>query len=1001
MTMLFTRLAGLPGCNAWMPALYLFFITFSPAFSQPPGSRLAEAEKAYRSKQFAEAARLAEEGLPALEAANGKDTNYVELLVLGGRAWYQLHDRPRAEQAMREALTLREKLQGKGHSKYIKEAFNLATIYRNSGDEEKYGQGKALLWDTYNALREQPAPNPADEGRLVRGLGNYLIEGGEYEALELICRAFLSSVRGRESQYTQDVVQARYNLARAAYDQGLWRNALPQFEQNLVEARQSFGSNHLLAAQPLRALAVCCLYLGLYEEAEAYFREALAVYEQIYGKGDVNYYLLFSDYAKLYLELGWPEAEPLLLESLHQLDSLGKGNRALTEETRYNLGIHYLQSGNYVEAEPYLNEASAYFCNTLGPGNMLCIHSTGQLTLLDTGWKKDFRAAKERLFLLEERLRETAGPAYSSVLNLLGRSCFLAEEWEDARRYSLEALALYRRHFGEHFDKEGFLLSRLALLAFREGDSVSGLAFFRELLAAAEWRITMAFPIASDAERQRIVEGIREMVLSGFGPLLHQYPEYREALAPALLEWSLFSKSLLERAQLKVQQLGRQGDAEAAGIYQEWLAARERLAQWHARSRIDYPQQKEKLEELQQQVKGLEKELSRRLAGFDSWAAARPTRWQQLRDGMQKGEALVDILKLPSGEAAQSPYYYAAIVLNGPDARAPEVVVFPQGAALEGRYYRQYFLDVSSRNAALEVSAEPHAAFWAPLEPFLTGARMIYLAPDGVFHKLNPSALRRPDGSYLLDHYDIRLLSQAGASWPQRDAGKPLIKKALLLANPAFSEKTARINPGGPTLSPLPFAEQEMAAIGQLLEQEGWEVQSLSGAGATESALKQAGPPGVLHLATHGYFRERSRYGGDREELAEAPYAMLRSVLFLAAPSRAEQEDGLLSAYEVMNMGLEGTELAVLSACRSGQGELAEGEGVYGFQRALRIAGAKAALLSLWDVDDQATAEWMSAFYQNWLSGPSKFEAYQATQRAMREKYSLPFYWAGFIYSGE
>lgn len=993
---IFLAFRGRPtGHCAWVPALFLFLSALPFALSQPSGTWLADAERAYRSKQFGLAARIVKEGLSALEAANGKDTNYVDLLVMGGRAWYQLHDLPQAEQAMLEALSLREQLQGKSHSKYIKEAFNLATIYRNSGDPEKYRKGKALLQDAYSALKEQPAPNPEDEGRLVRGLGSYLIEGGEYEALESVCQAFLQSVNGQEERYPNEVVQVRYNLARAAYDQGLWRNALPLFEQNLTEARRAFGPNHLLAAKPLRALAACCLYLGLYKEAEAYFREALAVYEQAYGKGDVNYYLLLSDYAKLYMELGWPEAESLLLESLRQLDSLGKGNPALTEEARYNLGIYYLQSGNYAAAEPQLNEANAYFCHTLGPGNMLCIHSTGQLTLLDVGWKKDVRAAKERLLPLAEALREAAGPAYASVLNLLGRACFLAEEWEDARRYSQEALALYRRHFGEHFDKEGFLLSRLALLAFREGDGAGGMTFFRQMLDAAQWRIDMAFAIASDAERQRIVEGIRQMVLSDFGPLLYRHPEWRAALAPALLEWSLFSKSLLEQAQVRAEQLGRQGKGPVAEVYRQWLETRERLAHWNTLSRLEYPQQSDKVEDLQQRAKVLEKDLNRRLAGFESRAEPRPAGWQQLRQGLQPGEALVDILKLPAGGREQAPFYYVAFILNGPQATAPEVVVFPEGQALEGRFFRLYFLEMSSRNATLEVSPDPYAAFWAPLEPFLKNIRTVYWSPDGVFHKLNPNALRRPDGTYLLDYYDIRALRRPAAAPQTGGTERPQWKRALLLANPAFA-------PGGPPLAPLPFAEQEMKEISRLLEQEGWEVRSLSGGDATEEAVKRTGPVGVLHLATHGHFQENRRPAPETEV---PPLSMLQSMLFLAGGqgrrSGFEGEDGVLTAYEVMGLPLDGAELAVLSACRSGQGELAAGEGAYGFQRALRIAGAKAALLSLWDVEDKATAEWMAAFYRNWLSGLSKFEAYQATQRAMRDQYGLPFYWAGFVFTGE
>lgn len=983
-----------------MMALSCFLLASLHLHAQPAGGWLAAADQAYREKQYAEVVRIVGQGLPVLEVNTGKDTNYVELLVLGGRAWYQLQDRTRAEQAMQEALSLRERLQGRAHTRYIKEAFNLATIYRNSGDPEKYERGKALLWDTYNALKEQGNSNLEDEGRLVRGLGNYLIEEGEYEVLEPICQSFLSSASGREEDYVRDVVQIRFNLARAVYSQGLYRNALPLFEENLAEARQAFGPAHELSARPLRALAICYLYLGLYEQSEAYFREALDVYEKLYGRQSINYYLLLSDFAKLYLELEWPEAEGLLQESLFKLDSLSKGNPAWAEETRYNLGIYYLKAGDYARAEPYLSQASHYFCTVLGPSNALCIQSNGHLTFLDDGWKGDFQAAKARLQPLLRELRDDQGPAYAFVLNRMGRCCFLAGEWKEAFGYSQEALALYRQHYGPRFDKEAFLLSRLSRLAFQLNDEPAGLAYFKELLEAAQWRADMSFSIASDAERQRIAESIRQEVLGDFGPLLYQHPEWRAALAPALLEWSLFSKNLLERAQAKVQQLGLQGGEEVAATYRQWLATRERLANQYTRTHPDNPQQKEKIAALQQQANLLEKELSRRLSGFDSWVDTRPTHWQQLRGSLKDGEALVDILKLPAVESQQTPsFYYMAFILNGPQASWPEVVVFPDGPGMEGRSFRQYFLDVSSRNAALEVSSEPYEAFWAPLHPYLRGARAVYLSADGVYHKLNPNALRLPDGTYLLGHCDIRPLPRPTASLYQGLAERASQKKAYLMANPLVPE-TPPAYPGADRqqLEPLPFAEQEMNTIGRLLESAGWEVTKLSGSEATEAALKQAGAAAVLHLATHGHFQEKSRYGSFTE-LSLSPYAMLRSVLFLGKGSRAE--DGVLSAYEVMDMDLTGARLVVLSACRSGQGELADGEGVYGFQRALRIAGAETSLLSLWDVEDEASAAWMSLFYQNWLSGLPKFEAYQATQRAMREKYELPFYWAGFVYSGE
>ena len=91
----------------------------------------------------------------------------------------------------------------------------------------------------------------------------------------------------------------------------------------------------------------------------------------------------------------------------------------------------------------------------------------------------------------------------------------------------------------------------------------------------------------------------------------------------------------------------------------------------------------------------------------------------------------------------------------------------------------------------------------------------------------------------------------------------------------------------------------------------------------------------------------------------------------------------------------------MLSACKTGQGKVQNGEGVYGLQRALRIAGAQSLLLSLWDVDDEVGRTFMQTFYEQWLSGKSKLEAFRYTQLAIKAKYPHPFYWAGFILIGK
>ena len=156
-------------------------------------------------------------------------------------------------------------------------------------------------------------------------------------------------------------------------------------------------------------------------------------------------------------------------------------------------------------------------------------------------------------------------------------------------------------------------------------------------------------------------------------------------------------------------------------------------------------------------------------------------------------------------------------------------------------------------------------------------------------------------------------------------------------------------------------------------------------------ALKS--PPRVLHLATHGFYLA----GESREP-------MLLSGIALAGANRelaGSGADGVLFALEAQGLNLDGTELVVLSACDTAQGSLDYSEGVFGLARALRTAGARNVLVTLWKLNDGEARDFMVAFYKTWLSqtrsDPAK--ALRDTQLSWlkHDKLHDPRVWAPYV----
>jgi MYXO-CTERM domain-containing protein len=365
---------------------------------------------------------------------------------------------------------------------------------------------------------------------------------------------------------------------------------------------------------------------------------------------------------------------------------------------------------------------------------------------------------------------------------------------------------------------------------------------------------------------------------------------------------------------------------------------------------------------------------------------------------------------------AGTPRYLAYVLRRGGEVAWVEL---GDAAAIDGlvdRLRRDLSAPTRDHTPAARALGE---RVWRPIRERLGGARWVLLSPDGVL-ALVPFEVMMDAGRHAIERHAFTYLTTGRellrAAAPAAPGGAPLVVAAADFGArdpgtaPIAAADSPRPAPGpglraaraaGLRFPPLPGTEAEGRAIHAALD--GGRL--LLGSEATEQAVKAARGPRILHLATHGFFLPGSwlapRGAG---ALSDVENPLLRSGLAFAGANglRSGSEDGLLTALELSTLDLRGTRLAVLSACETGLGQAERGEGVYGLRRALAIAGAETQVISLWRVDDAATRALMVAYYGHLRRGGGRAESLRRTQLEMlaRRETSHPFYWAGFIVSG-
>ncbi|NJL15189.1 MAG: tetratricopeptide repeat protein [Microscillaceae bacterium] len=897
-----------------------------------------------------------------------------------------------------EVLAIQKERFGLQHPTYARALFTLASLYI---DAYNYSKVEPLLLEAMEVQRASIGIRHPDYFESLQTLAIYYEAIGSFEKAEPLYRQILA---GRKEVLGTKHPQYAYtlNLLGVFYLQKTddFSTAEPLLLEAIQIIKLAFGENSADYGNFLSNLGIMYLEIGNYEKAEEILSKSLAILQKSLGENHYHCARVMSSLGNLYQIVESPKAEIMLSQAVEINYKVFGENSNEYAYSMSNLGVYYeLNTQDYLKADSLFRQALAIQKETVGEQNDDYLKT--QVNLASTKRKSGFFKEAEALVLRNIQLWEAAYgknvPEYSKSIDFLGRIYYIDGEYEKAVPYFKESSKLLM----DLWDKK--------------------------------------YPILSQKEKQFFIKTMTERFET-------YYTFTYDALAKNLnfTDWiynnTLFTKGILFNNQNKLRnRILSSGDTTLQNLYQSWQSQRNVLAQAYQMSNEEKEQKGIEEAQIEEDINQLEKALSRKSTLFAQNDNKRYT-WQDVQSKLKNGEAAIEIIEFRTlyDEDYTDSVYYAALLITPKTKDRPEMIVMENGNDLEGKYLRNYQNSIKFKRT----DKLSYPQYWQKIAEKLKKAKIkkVYFSPDGVYNKINLITLQNPQtNDYVADEVEIQIVSNTKDIIAMQAESQVVLQNGVLIGYPNYnsplsseesepSEALGLRSPSeslglsmdstqrffdGSTVSELPGTKIEVENIQSIFNKNQIKVQSYIAQDASEKLIKSLQNPQILHIATHGFFLQnvmqesnegsRDFIGMENQKLAKNP--LLRSGLLFAGAAEVlngKAKEGILMAFEAMNLNLEKTELVVMSACETGLGEISNGEGVYGLQRAFQVAGAKSVLMSLWTVSDEATKDLMILFYDNWLSKrQNKRIAFINAQKELRKKYPEPFFWGAFVMVGE
>lgn len=932
--------------------------------------------------EYAEAMKLVQRGRQLSEKQNDRSILVSALVAISGLEERQSRY-PEALQIANQALQIAQE---------TKNEQSLAAAYRSVGHCYYYqGQFKIALENYRQSLTfAEETKNPSEICRSLLATGVAVLDTGDYDRG---VQYLHSAVEKAEEAGEKGMITGILSETGIAYkEMGMYEEAADYYHRSL-RAAEEIGEKET-KARILNNLGILSANEGRNDEAIHYYHQSLKIAEELKNQRGIA--LLFNNIGNIFREEGrFEEALSYYERSLKTREEIG--DQWGIASALMNMGVIFEKRENY-------GKAIDVYSRSLEISEQTGNKSRVALTLRHLG--EAYRNWKEYQ-LAEENYRKalSIGKEVQSKLLIgyslegLGNVRLDLQKYSEAEEYFRQTLAVAREmNQPEMIWRASY---GLAKTYGKEGRPQQALNFY----AAAIQEIEEVRARASSDEGKSgfLAKHVRiyEDVISLLYRLKQKYPEKN-------YEVQAFDYAERARARMFLDALAEFQSGIRKGLNKEQLRREKvilsKITKLQSEIRDDGngkdpTEKKKKLSEVEREFDQFVLDLKLQSPHYAQLKYPKPSSLSQIKKQLHANAVLLEFF------VGEKESFVFAVTSIGQQIKS-----LPGKAQLEEsvRTYLERIrippkasLGTDAKSLQQIYRKQAHALFQlliAPVEQQLKGKEDLILILDGILHYVPFETFIIDRDSVLIEHFRITYAPSA-TIWATLQ-GKPKLpnaKELVAFADPVLGLKSSESSEElqGTALSKLVrlrYTREEVEGIASLYPQTSREIYLAEEATEEKFRNEEISQYKVVHFATHALINE------------EIPR---RSGIVLSPEANGES-DGVLQMHEIWNLDLS-TELVVLSACQTGLGRVVSGEGMVSLMRAFFYAGTRNVVVSLWNVDDQSTANLMKEFYTQIKSGKSHVESLRQAKLNMIKDarsgsnyaaYEDPYYWGPFILIG-